>query len=63
VTFKMLALSAMIGLASVSVQASELPNGPHVVTSGTASVSAVPDMATLAIVPNGPLIDHFFFSC
>lgn len=48
-TFKMLALSALIGLGTVSVQASELPKGPHVVTSGTASVSAVPDMATLAI--------------
>ncbi len=49
VKFKILALSALIGLATVSVQASELPDGPHLVTSGTASVSAVPDMATLAI--------------
>ena len=49
VKFKTLALSALIGLATVSAQASELPDGPHIVTSGTASVSAVPDMATLAI--------------
>lgn len=48
-TFKMLALSALIGLGCISAQAGELPDGPHVVTSGAASVSAVPDMATLAI--------------
>jgi len=52
VTFKVLALSVLLGLGTASVQASELPNGPHVVTSGTASVSAVPDMATLAIEVN-----------
>lgn len=51
-TFKVLALSVLLGLGTASVQASELPNGPHVVTSGTASVSAVPDMATLAIEVN-----------
>lgn len=50
--FKILALAAMMGLGSVSVQAGELPNGPHVVTSGTASVDAVPDIATLAIEVN-----------
>ena len=36
----------------MSVQANELPNGPHIVTSGTASVDAVPDVATLAIEVN-----------
>jgi uncharacterized protein YggE len=36
----------------VSVQANELPDGPHIVTSGTASVDAVPDIATLAIEVN-----------
>jgi uncharacterized protein YggE len=29
-----------------------LPDGPHIVTSGTASVDAVPDIATLAIEVN-----------
>lgn len=36
----------------MSAQASELPEGPHVVTSGTASVDAVPDIATLSIEVN-----------
>lgn len=36
----------------MAVQANELPNGPHIVTSGTASVAAVPDIATLAIEVN-----------
>ncbi|MBD3720411.1 oxidative stress defense protein [Klebsiella pneumoniae] len=30
----------------MAAQASELPDGPHIVTSGTASVAAVPDIAT-----------------
>ena len=51
-TLKVLALSVLLGLGSASVQASEIPDGPHVVTTGTASVSAVPDMATLAIEVN-----------
>lgn len=51
-TLKVLALSVLLGLGSASVQASEVPDGPHVVTTGTASVSAVPDMATLAIEVN-----------
>ena len=50
--FKMMALAAMIGLSAGAVQANELPNGPHIVTSGTASVDAVPDIATLAIEVN-----------
>ena len=33
----------------MALQAAELPEGPHVVTSGTASVDATPDIATLAI--------------
>ena len=36
----------------MSVQASELPDGPHIITSGTSSVDAVPDIATLAIEVN-----------
>ncbi|MBV7406833.1 oxidative stress defense protein [Enterobacter sp. ENT03] len=50
--FNVIALAAMVGLGAMSVQASELPNGPHIVTSGTASVDAVPDIATLAIEVN-----------
>lgn len=45
-------LAALVGLSAMSAQASELPEGPHIVTSGTASVDAVPDIATLAIEVN-----------
>lgn len=46
-----LALAAIIGLGTVPAMAlaDELPNGPHVVTSGQASVDATPDIATLGI--------------
>lgn len=46
-----LALAAMIGFGTVPALAlaDELPNGPHVVTSGQSSVEATPDIATLAI--------------
>ncbi len=49
-----LALTAMMGLGTLplAVQADELPNGPHVVTSGQASVDAQPDIATLVIEVN-----------
>ncbi|HDG1690220.1 TPA: oxidative stress defense protein [Kluyvera georgiana] len=50
--FKVMALAAAIGFSAMSVQANELPDGPHIVTSGTASVAAVPDIATLAIEVN-----------
>lgn len=50
--FKILALATLMGFSSMSVQAGELPNGPHVVTSGTASVDAVPDIALIAIEVN-----------
>lgn len=50
--FKVMALAALVGLSAMSAQASELPEGPHIVTSGTASVDAVPDIATLAIEVN-----------
>lgn len=33
----------------MALQAAEVPEGPHVVTSGTASVDATPDIATTAI--------------
>ncbi len=36
----------------MAAQANELPDGPHIVTSDTASVAAVPDIATLAIEVN-----------
>lgn len=49
---KTLALVTMLGLASGTLSAAELPEGPHIVTSGTSSVDAVPDMATLAIEVN-----------
>jgi hypothetical protein len=52
VKFKVMALAALVSLGAVSVQANELPDGPHIVTSGTASVDAVPDVATLAIEVN-----------
>ncbi|BBQ82299.1 oxidative stress defense protein [Klebsiella sp. WP7-S18-CRE-02] len=52
VKFKVMALAAAIGFSAMSVQANELPDGPHIVTSGTASVAAVPDIATLAIEVN-----------
>ncbi|WET41379.1 oxidative stress defense protein [Citrobacter enshiensis] len=50
--FKMMALAALVGFSAISVQANELPAGPHIVTSGTASVDATPDIATLAIEVN-----------
>ncbi|CAI1113343.1 MULTISPECIES: oxidative stress defense protein [Serratia] len=48
---KALAMAAMIGLGTLplALQAAEVPEGPHVVTSGTSSVDATPDIATLAI--------------
>ena len=50
--FKVMALAALVSLGAMSASANELPNGPHIVTSGTASVDAVPDIATLAIEVN-----------
>lgn len=46
-----LVLTAIVGLAAMTTQAlaAELPEGPHVVTSGTSSVDATPDIATIAI--------------
>ncbi|PLP41500.1 oxidative stress defense protein, partial [Klebsiella variicola] len=49
---KVLALAAALGFSTMAAQANELPDGPHIVTSGTASVAAVPDIATLAIEVN-----------
>lgn len=48
---KALAMAAMVGLGTLplALQAAELPEGPHVVTSGTSSVDATPDIAMLAI--------------
>jgi len=54
VKLKALAMAAMLGLGTLpaALQAAEMPVGPHVVTSGTASVDATPDIATLAIEVN-----------
>jgi Uncharacterized conserved protein len=52
VKLKVMALTVLMGLGAMSAQANELPNGPHIVTSGTASVDATPDIATLAIEVN-----------
>jgi len=54
VKLKALALVAMTGALALplSALADELPNGPHVVTSGQATVDARPDIATLSIVVN-----------
>ncbi|QWA12006.1 oxidative stress defense protein [Sodalis ligni] len=48
---KALALAAILGWGALSTQApaAELPAGPHVITSGAASVEVVPDIATLTI--------------
>ncbi|MFP1829466.1 oxidative stress defense protein [Lonsdalea quercina] len=48
---KTLTLAAIIGMGTLSAAATanELPNGPHIVTSGSASVDATPDIARLAI--------------
>jgi len=47
-----MALAALVSFGAMTATANELPNGPHIVTSGTASVDAVPDIATLAIEVN-----------
>ncbi len=46
-----LMFTAVMGLGTLTTPAlaAELPNGPHVITSGTASVEATPDIATLTI--------------
>ncbi|NIF23166.1 MULTISPECIES: oxidative stress defense protein [Pantoea] len=51
---KALALAATFatGALPLLTSADELPNGPHVVTSGQATVDAKPDIATLSIVVN-----------
>jgi len=50
---KALALAAIMSAGVLpGVHADELPNGPHVVTSGKATVDARPDIATLSIVVN-----------
>lgn len=51
---KALASATLLGLSALPLmaQADELPNGPHVVTSGQSSVEATPDIATLSIEVN-----------
>lgn len=46
---KALAMVAMMGLSALPTlsQAWNIPEGPHLATSGTSSVSATPDIATL----------------
>lgn len=55
--FKVMALVTLVGLSAMTAQASELPECPHIVTSGTASVDAVPDIATLEIEVNAAAKD------
>lgn len=44
------AAAMMIALpVTMQVQAAELPNGPHIVTSGTGTIEVKPDIATLLI--------------
>lgn len=40
------------GVVSHAALAGELPNGPHIVTSGSASIDVMPDMAVLSIEVN-----------
>lgn len=51
---KTLALAAIMSMSALPyvVQAGEVPEGPHVVTSGQATVDARPDIATLSIMVN-----------
>ncbi|MBP9642809.1 MAG: oxidative stress defense protein [Budvicia sp.] len=46
---KTLAMAAMVAMLPLAVQAAELPEGPHIVTTGTGSIDVAPDMATLLI--------------
>lgn len=51
---KTMALAAIMSMSALpyAVLAEEVPNGPHVVTSGQATVDARPDIATLSIMVN-----------
>lgn len=51
---KTMALAAMMSMSALpyAALAGEVPNGPHVVTSGQATVDARPDIATLSIMVN-----------
>ena len=49
--FKILVLAAMMGLGS-GAMAADLPDSPHIVTTGSATVDAVPDIARLNIEVN-----------
>ncbi|WP_159565919.1 oxidative stress defense protein [Budvicia diplopodorum] len=46
---KTLAIAAMVAMLPLTTMAAELPDGPHIVTTGTSSINVVPDMATLMI--------------
>lgn len=46
---KMLAMAAMVAMLPLTGMAAELPQGPHIVTTGTGSLDVIPDMATLMI--------------
>ncbi|SQI35923.1 26 kDa periplasmic immunogenic protein precursor [Leminorella richardii] len=49
---KTLAIAAAFAVAPFTMQAAELPDGPHIATSGSSIVKAKPDMATLFIEVN-----------
>ncbi|AWH89357.1 oxidative stress defense protein [Limnobaculum parvum] len=46
---KALAMAAVVAMLPMTMQAAELPDGPHIVTSGTGTIEVKPDMATLLI--------------
>ncbi|MBK5073475.1 oxidative stress defense protein [Budviciaceae bacterium CWB-B4] len=46
---KALAMAAVVAMLPMTMQAAELPDGPHIVTSGTGTIEVQPDMATLLI--------------
>lgn len=46
---KTLAMAAMVAMLPLTGIAAELPEGPHIVTTGTGSIDVTPDMATLMI--------------
>ncbi|MBK5144438.1 oxidative stress defense protein [Budviciaceae bacterium BWR-B9] len=46
---KALAMAAVVAMLPMTMQAAEVPDGPHIVTSGTGTIEVKPDMATLLI--------------
>ncbi len=55
--FKVIAPAALMGISGMAAQANELPDGPHIVTSGTASVDAVQTLPLLRLKLTWPRKD------